>query len=501
MLVRNVSAGLLSSVWSAALGFAVVPIYLRYLGVEAYGLVGFLVTLQAVLQLLDMGIAPTLNREVARQAAKANLAGAAPLLRTLACIYWPTALFMASGIAFAAPAIAEHWLQSRAMPRQVVEHSVILLGLVIACRWPNGIYLGALMGAQRLDLSSAVTALTATFSSIGGVLMLSFVSPTLPALFAWQAGAALLGTLAMQQAAWHVIGRATGLRLWPDLGLLREIWRFSVGIGAIGLMGLIFMQLDKVLLSRLLPLEAFGQYMLAATVAGALYVIAMPFFNAMYPRFSTLIAQGAYAELASHYRRSTQLLTTTLFPITAFMVFFSVDLVAYWTGNSNLANAIGPVVSLLAAGSAIHGVMHIPHALQLAAGRTDLPIKINGTLLIILVPLTIYLASRHGAIGGGIAWLTLHILYVSLGTLLTHRHLLRELRWTWIGRDVVVPGVLSGSALAVARAITEMNDPGPPWSLLAGAVAIVVAAAACVGVFRLMNGPQEPRLPPFSASI
>jgi O-antigen/teichoic acid export membrane protein len=489
VLARNVSAGLLSSVWSAALGFAVVPIYLRYLGVEAYGLVGFLATLQAVLQLLDMGIAPTLNREVARQGAKESLAGAAPLLRTLACIYWPTALLMAAGIAFAAPAIAEHWLRSSALPSQVVEHSVILLGLVIACRWPNGIYLGALMGAQRLDLSSAVTALTATFSSIGGVLVLTLVSPTLPALFAWQASAALLGTLVMQQAAWHVIGRAPGLRLRPDLDVLRRIWRFSMGIGAIGLMGLIFMQMDKVLLSRLLPLEEFGQYMLAATVAGALYVLAMPFFNAVYPRFSTLIAQGASTELVSRYRRSTQLLTMTLFPITGFLVFFSVDLVTYWTGNSNLAYKTGPVVSLLAAGSAIHGVMHIPHALQLAAGRTDLPLKINGTLLLAFVPLTIYLASSYGAIGGGIAWLALHILYILLGTLLTHRHLLRELRWTWIVRDVIVPAILSLTVLAIARGITDTENIGLPWSLCVGAVAIVLATAACVGVFGLMNRP------------
>jgi O-antigen/teichoic acid export membrane protein len=489
VLVRNVSAGLLSSVWSAALGFAVVPIYLRYLGVEAYGLVGFLATLQAVLQLLDMGIAPTLNREVARHAAKGNLAGAAPLLRTVACIYWPTALIMAAGIAFAAPAIAEHWLQSRALPREVVEHSVILLGVVIACRWPNGIYLGALMGAQRLDLSSAVTALTATFSSIGGVLVLTWLAPTLPALFAWQACAALLGTLTMQQTAWRVIGRDPGLRLRPDLELLRGIWRFSVGIGAIGLMGLIFMQMDKVLLSRLLPLEEFGHYMLAATVAGAVYVLAIPFFNAVYPRFSTLIAQGVSTELASRYRRSTQLLTTALFPITGFLVFFPTDLVAYWTGNLSLAYRTGPVVSLLAAGSAIHGVMHIPHALQLAAGRTDLPIKINGTLLVILVPLTVYLASSYGAIGGGIAWLLLHILYILLGTVLTHRHLLRDLRWTWISRDVVVPGILSAAVLATARGIADMQNLSPPWSLLAGAVAVVLAAATCVGVFGVMNRP------------
>ena len=37
------------------------------------------------------------------------------------------------------------------------------------------------------------------------------------------------------------------------------------------------------------------------------------------------------------------------------------------------------------------------------------------------------------------AWLTLHALYVLLGTWLTHRHLLRGLGKQWLFRDVGVP--------------------------------------------------------------
>ena len=64
-LRRNLLAGLANSVWSALVSLAVVPFYLKYLGIEAYGLIGFFVTTQAILSLLDMGMAPTINREVA----------------------------------------------------------------------------------------------------------------------------------------------------------------------------------------------------------------------------------------------------------------------------------------------------------------------------------------------------------------------------------------------------------------------------------------------------
>ena len=81
---RNIVAGLTNSVWSAVVGLTVVPFYLKYLGIEAYGLIGFFVTTQALLSLLDMGMAPTINREVARCSASGNLKEAGKLLHTLA---------------------------------------------------------------------------------------------------------------------------------------------------------------------------------------------------------------------------------------------------------------------------------------------------------------------------------------------------------------------------------------------------------------------------------
>ena len=88
ILRRNLLAGLANSIWSALISLAVVPFYLKYLGMEAYGLIGFFVTTQAVLSLLDMGFSPTINREVARCSALGNLAEAGKLMHTLAIVYW-----------------------------------------------------------------------------------------------------------------------------------------------------------------------------------------------------------------------------------------------------------------------------------------------------------------------------------------------------------------------------------------------------------------------------
>jgi len=46
------------------MGVAFVPLYIKYLGVEAYGLIGIFAILQSMLALLDMGMKPTLSREL-----------------------------------------------------------------------------------------------------------------------------------------------------------------------------------------------------------------------------------------------------------------------------------------------------------------------------------------------------------------------------------------------------------------------------------------------------
>src|SRR5256885_15000074 len=65
-LRRNIFANYVSQVYVALIGIAMVPLYLKYLGIEAYGLVGFFTVVQAWTQLLDFGLSPTLGREAAK---------------------------------------------------------------------------------------------------------------------------------------------------------------------------------------------------------------------------------------------------------------------------------------------------------------------------------------------------------------------------------------------------------------------------------------------------
>jgi O-antigen/teichoic acid export membrane protein len=457
-LVRNVGAGLINSAWTALVGLAVVPVYLKYLGIEAYGLIGFFATTQALFQILDMGMGPTINREIARCSAGEKWEDARNLLHSLGVIYWCVAIVIGLVMIVCAPLISSHWLKAKTLSPETITHAVMLMGLVVACRWPIGLYQGALHGLQRIALSSGINIAMVSVGALGAVYTLAFISPTVDAFFIWQASVGIVYALILHRTAWRAIGKGGTSSF--STAPLRSIWRFSASMMALTFSALIFSQLDKVLLSKLLSLGAFGQYVLAGVVASALGILISPFYNAIYPRFSAYHAHANPDQLMILYRLSGRLVATVLFPVAMIIALVAEDLIRLWTGNAQLAAAVAPLAALLSIGTAVHGTMYVPHALMLSEGKTWIPLAINLSLLVVMVPITIYFAVHLGALGGAIAWVVLHLLYVVLWTLLMRRDSGAAMATVWIRREIGVPLLVCICIGLVARYVLVTIDWG-----------------------------------------
>jgi O-antigen/teichoic acid export membrane protein len=479
----NLTAGFANSFWTAIVGLAAVPFYLRYLGIEAYGLIGFFTAMQALFALLEMGMSQTINREVARSASVDERLQARDLLHTLALAYWGVAALIALVTLAGAPLIGRYWLNSTAIPSASVTRAVMLMGLIVACRFPLGLYLGALMGAQRMVVASGIEMTMVTISNVGAIAILAFVSPTIQAFFVWQALIGLLNVAAVRAAAWRAV-RIDGGERPPrfDAAALQRIWRFSAGMGVTAVLGTIFMQSDKILLSKIVSLEELGRYTLAGFAARSLYLFIVPVFTAIYPRFAALHATGEFGQIELLYRSGTRLMMAILFPLAFFVGVFSVEIFTIWTRDPNLATRISPVVSLLLLGSALHGAMHFPFALQVAYGKAMLPVLINLILLAAFVPLLILLAINFGILGAAAAWAFLNTLYLLLGTALTHRLVLRGVGARWLLGDVCMPLLVSVLVAGVGGYAVRVHTENIYVGLLCGGLLAGVASVLVIAL-------------------
>src|SRR5882757_1665852 len=120
-LVSSFKLGLLAnfagSGWSTLVQLICVPLYIKFMGIEAFGLIGFYLMFQAVLQVLDLGLSPTMNREMARYSVQPDKADEArDLVRTLEVGYWLIGLVAGAGLVAASPWVATHWIKAGTIP-------------------------------------------------------------------------------------------------------------------------------------------------------------------------------------------------------------------------------------------------------------------------------------------------------------------------------------------------------------------------------------------------
>ena len=103
---------------AAVAGIVMLPVFVHYLGTEAYGLVGFFTMLQSWSMLLDMGMTPTLSRELARfSAGVLTQQRMATMIRTMEWIFIGLGLVCASSVILLADWSAHHWLKARNISR------------------------------------------------------------------------------------------------------------------------------------------------------------------------------------------------------------------------------------------------------------------------------------------------------------------------------------------------------------------------------------------------
>lgn len=450
----NLAANFAGRVGSAVVALVFVPVYIRLLGLEAYGLIGFYANLLVLLNLFDFGLSAAMNREMARLSAAGRREDAADFARTLELCYGGVGLAVGAALLLLSPAIASHWLRAERLPVAVVRDAVALMAVVFAFRWPLSLHAGGLMGLERQVWTNVLSGTCALAQALGAVLVLTFVSRSVTAFFAWQAIVALLQT----GAAWFLFWRALAPSRPP-----RASWRalssargFALGVSATTVVMLLLSQIDKLILSKFLPLSQFAGYTLASTAAAAIFLPPAPVSDALFPRYVRLAETGRAEELAALFHLGCQAVGALAFPVAALGVFLARPLVLAWTGQAALAGQIENVVALLSLGAAFNCAMGMMDSLQMAHGDMRTALRARVAALVLVGPAMAYAAWRFGPAGCAAVWLAIYAGYLAVvPTIVLRRWLRPELR-RWYLEDVLLPMT---AAFACAWALSRWIEP------------------------------------------
>lgn len=481
MLKRNLIANYLGQGWSTLMGMAFIPLYIKYLGIEAYGLIGLFAVLTAWLSLLDMGMTPTLSREMARFTGGSHTAESIrDLLRSIEVIALGIAILFAGGVALGSNWLAGSWLKAEALPVPVVAQAFALMGLVTAMRFIEGVYRSSILGLDRQVLFNVVNSSMATIRGLGAVAVLAWVSPTIHAFFLWQGLTSIFTLAVLAITTYASLPRAERSGQF-SLSALRCVWRFAGGMMGITFLALLLTQVDKVLLSKLLTLSEYGYYTLASVVAGALQMLIGPITQAWYPRLTRLQTANDQTNLISSFHLGAQLVSVIVGSAALVLMVYGKIFLQLWTQNAALAHQVSPLVRVLVLGTLLNGLMWIPFQTQLAHGWTSLTVRINTVAVALLVPTIFWVAPRYGALGAAWVWVSLNAGYIFIGIHFMFRQILCAEKWRWYGQDILQPLLAAAvSVVAIHRLIPKPAGTTAQLATLALAAIATLTAATLV---------------------
>lgn len=456
----NIIANLGGQAWTSLLGLALVPAYLHFLGVEAYGLIGFFTSLQAIIGVMDMGLSTTTNREIARRAIRAELASESRnLVRTMELIYLLVGGLIGLVLIVVSGWLAREWFTIEHLSVDSVRLAVIIFGLTIALRWPVSLYMGVLRGLEQHVSLNGISAVIATLKSGGALIVIILVSPTLTAFLIWQLLIGGVEVFLFGWMAWKSLPASSGWAAF-SLPLLRSIWRFAGGMSIISFMAVILKQLDKVLISRLLPLEQLGYYTTASSASMGLYLVISPMFSAVFPRFTSQVSMGDTAGLTKTFHKTAQFMSFVVGLAAGVLIFYSYDLLLLWTRSEVVASKAHFVLSILAFAGLMNAMMQVPYALQLASGLTWLALWNNLLSVIVLTPMIYLLIRFMGINGGAIAWALFNTVYYWVIPQIMHRYILPSEKRDWILKDTMPFILLSLVVMGASYLISQFFHGG-----------------------------------------
>lgn len=448
---RNIFANLFGIGLVTALTVAITPAQVRILGIEAFGVVGFITTLQLAFTALDLGLSSTLTKELAADHSEGKK-DSVPLVRSALFIYFGIAIVVGAFLALMAGPIARHWFNSSGLSPQLLEHSLQIIALFLALRWPVALYSGVLGGFQRLDTLNIVKSVAAIFRLAGGLVVLVIWS-TLESYLWWIAFSALIEVALFTIACQRIYPFMPWVP-WISGVAIRRVWKFSLSMNLLGILALMIVQMDRLIVSQRLSLAELGEYNLAYTVATGLALITGAISSAVLPAFAALKYDSPPQEVADQYIKADRLMLSVVgFAAFALMAYGDVIL-NLWIGPESIG-AVQPLI-FLAIGFWCNAISAIAYNFAVAKGRPERFIQVNIAVILPYAVLIYSLVNVMGITGAALAWVVLNVLYIPALVRPVHRQLVGISTMTWLVKAILPVGTAGMVLMVGIRAAAEL---------------------------------------------
>lgn len=473
-IISNVVGNVISFIFS----LIAVPIQIRLLGAEAYGLIGFVASLQIILVVFDFGLSSSVVREIA---ASSDDDLSAKIVQTSATVYWLVATIIGCCIFAGADWIATHWLHGRTFTPEYLATSVRIIAVYMILTWPVGHYANVLFAFKRLDLVNGLRVVVSFVTQAGGILVI-LITRDLTAFLTWLTFGSLVSVI-VHMAFVKRIFAAVSLMPGISRRAVQRLWRTSFDMNVVSTTATIYTQLDKFLISNLLPLSLLGYYNIAYRLMVGATLIPASVGATTLPSFTESYTREQHDTLVNNYNRVAQLIIFIMSGFTFAFVFWGQDVIRVWTSTETAASTY-QTLGILSIGALLNTVTVVAYYLLLASGHSR-QLSIIYSIGVLPYVICLYWLIVNLQIIGAAFALILYSVYL-IFTLLVYasRQITHEGVIRWLNRNFTVFVLAGAGIFGAGRWIVEATTPSSVF-IVWGMGLIAGTAYGLVGFYLL----------------
>lgn len=417
MLFRNTAFQLFGRGTSLLAGLVAVPVYLHYLGAEAYGVVGVFISLMSLSGLFDLGLPIAINRQISVMRGEGkNTLEISSVIRSFELIFVGLCTVIFAVIFAGSGFIATQWLNLVNLTPETVTSALQLAGMAVVLRFPTAFYNNALF-AFDCHARANVVASAGAIARIGfSILAFELFGISLEVFFWSQIVINGLELLILAFILW-----SSGLHFFAPIAKVAQLGgslQMTIPLSGISVSALLLSQLDKVILSKAVALDVFGLYSVAYGLAMGLLPIAYSVGNASFPQISRLLSANQLVEMQAIVRRAVALLSIGVIPLSGVLIFFTGQIMPFLHLFTPKAFDVLTYLPFLAFGALCQTFTVLFHGYKVAQGKPTSLFYINLAALVVFSGVFLYAVYSWSVMGACIAFVGLNIFIAGAQTIL-----------------------------------------------------------------------------------
>jgi O-antigen/teichoic acid export membrane protein len=395
---KNIIANFFGKFWSLLSGFIFIPLYIRFLGFESYSIISFTLVVAGLMVVLDVGLTATLSREFARIDNSSD--EKIRIFKTLESSYF-IIIGLCIIIVFALSGfIANNWLVLKTFNPNRVSFFLKIISFDVGFQLLLRFYMGGLLGLEK-QVKANIYQVGWGMLRNGLVVLGILIIPTLEVFFIWQTISTIVFTILIRLSLNKALTDQYKFDFHFNIerSVISRIWRFAGGMLLISLVASLNTQMDKLAISKLLPVESLGYYTLAVSLSMGVIVLVNPISIALLPRFTALYSAGKTDETSKLFHKVNLFVAILVFSVLANIAFFAKEIIWIWTGNMELAQNTYFLIPVIAFAYALLSLSIIPFNIAIANGYTKLNNLLGLISLFVTLPGYWLVTKNYGAIG------------------------------------------------------------------------------------------------------